>query len=158
MYRPLTLNMPVEIPCTLQLYRTSMAGMHGLVTCASCTTAQKCGVCFCSQGPWIENYFFNHFVTHPSLNVELERVYVPICFTDSVLAGKSAEVSQALQVSSVIRVTGLFVLYTLYQHRQGQLCALMLLGSGTNIIAISVLTLYLFSLLSRSLTNVSNIS
>jgi hypothetical protein len=58
---------------------------------------QGCG-CFCAQGPWMENHFYTHFVANPNLNAKLMRVYIPICFTDAVLAGKTAAVSQALQV------------------------------------------------------------
>lgn len=50
------------------------------------------------QGPWIENYFFDYFTSHPDLNAQLQRVYVPICFTDAVLQGMSEDVTKALAV------------------------------------------------------------
>jgi hypothetical protein len=48
------------------------------------------------SGPWLENFFFNYFVSNPVLNQRLRRVYVPICFTDALLQNKKEAVNQAL--------------------------------------------------------------
>lgn len=53
------------------------------------------------QGPWIENQFFMFFTNHPELNAQLERVYVPICFTDALLKGMASNITKALAVRSM---------------------------------------------------------
>lgn len=49
------------------------------------------------NGPWIENAFFDFFVSQPGTFSAIQRLYVPICFTDALLKGLKQHVSDALQ-------------------------------------------------------------